>query len=314
MKYERLENTFFEEGTLQEVFGDNYDRFKFPGNIARVTAGQGGEVLLISGSEKKVLIDCGMAYCGKQMAVNVVRLTNRLDYVLLSHSHYDHIGALPYIRERFPEVVVCGSAKCASIITRDSARELMVQLGEEARDLYMPGSEAEIRVDGLNIDRVLADGDLIELGDGQTITAYETLGHTDCSLSFFLEPERVLFASESTGILEGPEYVHTPCLKCFSDSLESSQRCRELSPAHICLPHFGMLPPVLLDRYFDMFDDEVERKLEFVRTMKDDGLTESQMLERYLKRYWTPEKEIEQPYEAFVVNAGHILKALLREL
>ncbi len=209
MKYDRLEKYIFEEGTLQEAFGENYDRFRFPGNIDRVTAGQGGEALLISGSEKKVLIDCGMAYCGEQMAANVAHLTNRLDYVLLSHSHYDHIGALPYIRERFPEVVVCGSAKCASIIIRESARELMVQLGEEARDLYMPGSETEIRVDGLNIDRVLADGDFIELGDGQTITAYETFGHTDCSLSYFLEPERVLFASESTGILEAPNmYIH----------------------------------------------------------------------------------------------------------
>ncbi len=310
----RTENTFYKEGALQEAFGEDYDRFRFPGDIVRVTAGQGGEALLISGKDKKVLLDCGMAYCGEQMAANVAGHTDRLDYVLLSHSHYDHIGALPYIREKFPEVVVCGSAKCASILTKESARKLIVQLGEEARNTYMPESKTEIRVDGLNIDRVLADGDFIELGDGQRITAYETLGHTDCSLSYFLEPERILFASESTGILEGIDYVHTPCLKSFSDSLESSKKCRYLSPEHICLPHFGMLPQVLLDRYFDMFDDEVERKLDFVLKMKEEGLTESQMLERYLERYWTPEKEKEQPYEAFAINAGHILKALLREL
>lgn len=311
IKMPDYEKTFFEDGALQEVFGEDYDRFRFPENIVRVTAGQGGEALLITGSENTVLLDCGMAYCGEQMADNVARLTDRLDYVLLSHSHYDHVGALPYIRERFPEAVVCGSAKCAHIFTKESARALIIQLGEEAGRLYGSGSDFKIRVDGLSVDRVLDEGDCVELGNGRRIIAYETLGHTDCSLSYFLEPEKILFASESTGIIEGVERIHTPCLKSFSDALDSSAKCRSLSPAHICLPHFGMLPQVLLDRYFDMFDDEVHSKLKFVRTMKAEGLTESQMLEKYLERYWTPAKEKEQPYEAFLINAGHILKALL---
>ena len=181
---------------LFEMFGEDFDRFAFPAELEmyRVTAGHGGESFLIVGSEKTALYDCGMAYCGESTAENIVQaiayLNRRgdgrhyeLDYILLSHSHYDHIGALPYILDRFPGAVVCASSKCQSILKRENARKLIRQLGEEARDLYIPDSGKEIRTDHFRVDRVLADGDSIDLGDA-TVTAYETKGHTDCSLSY----------------------------------------------------------------------------------------------------------------------------------
>ena len=295
------------------TFGSEFNRFGFPCEITRVTAGHGGEALLIKGSEKTALLDCGMAYCGNETAENLSRETERLDYILLSHSHYDHIGGLPYIKDVFPDAVVCGSGKCAEIIEKPNARKLMEELGNEAGMLYTPEKDVTIRTDGLHVDLILHDGDAICLGD-KTITAYETKGHTDCSLSYMLEPVRLLFTSESTGILEGEDYVHTPILKSFSDAFISLEKCRKLEPAYLCLPHFGMLPAYYNDTFFDKFEEECKSKMDFVRNMLSEGLSEDEMLERYLKKYWTPAKEEEQPYEAFAINSGHILKALLREI
>ena len=75
---------------------DSYDRFAYPDDIVRVTAGFGGEALLVFGSEKTALYDCGMAYCHDQLLKNIsaalqARGRERLDYVLLSHTHYDHL-------------------------------------------------------------------------------------------------------------------------------------------------------------------------------------------------------------------------------
>ena len=91
---------------LYERFGEDFDRFRFPADIFRVTSGRGGEALLIIGSEKTALYDCGMAYCGAHTADNIAEVLKQLkaqgridsiqlDYILLSHSHYDHIGGLP---------------------------------------------------------------------------------------------------------------------------------------------------------------------------------------------------------------------------
>ena len=298
---------------LFNTFGEEFDRFVFPADICRVTAGHGGESFLIIGSEKTALYDCGMAYCGPKTAENIAIETERLDYIILSHSHYDHVGGLPYIRERFPEAVVFGSEKCSSILGRENARNLIRELGEEAKQLYTPESGTPVRTDNLSVDRILKDGDRISLG-AETITAYETKGHTDCSLSFYLEPAGILFTSESTGILEGEDYVHTPSLKSFPDSIESSYKCEELQPKYICLPHFGMIPQYYNERYFREFRKECKSKEVFVRSMLADGLTYEEMLARYVRRYWTPAKELEQPVEAFEINSGHILNALLRAI
>ena len=310
---------------LFDVF-EGYDRFAFPGPIYRVTGGHGGEALLICGSEKTALLDCGMAYCAENTLQN---LMNRLaalgrekpDYILLSHSHYDHIGALPWIREAFPGSIVCGSQHCADILQRPGAHALMKELGEHALQLYEPGSTKQIRVDRLGVDRVLRDGDCISLGR-ETITAFETKGHTDCSMSYLLEPLSLLFTSESTGIIEGrPEgtidgrgYIHTPVLKDFHDALQSAEKCRGLHAKHICLPHFGMVPQEMLAEYWDDFATECESKMDFVRKMRDGGLDEETMLARYADRYWTGVKQMEQPKEAFLLNSKHILKALIKEI
>ena len=46
---------------------EGYDRFAFPEGITRVTAGTGGEALLIDKYGKTALLDCGQAFCGKDM-------------------------------------------------------------------------------------------------------------------------------------------------------------------------------------------------------------------------------------------------------
>ncbi|MBQ6371096.1 MAG: MBL fold metallo-hydrolase [Firmicutes bacterium] len=310
---------------LFEIF-EGYDRFAFPGPIYRITGGHGGEALLICGSDKTALYDCGMAYCAEVTLQNLVnRLASlgrdRLDYILLSHSHYDHIGALPWIREAFPGAQVCGSQHCADILKRPGAHDLMKELGEHALQLYEPGSTKEIRVDNLGVDRVLRDGDSISLGK-ETITAYETKGHTDCSMSYLLEPVSLLFTSESTGIIEGrPEgtpdgrgYIHTPVLKDFHDALLSAEKCRHLNARHLALPHFGMVPEDLLGGYWDDFAAECESKMDFVRKLRDGGLDEETMLQRYADRYWTGYKQMEQPKEAFMLNSKYILRALQKEI
>ena len=301
---------------------EGHDRFAFPGPLCRVTGGQGGEAILIVGNDKTVLIDCGMAYAGPVTVENLRKVLGRfnraLDYILLSHSHYDHIGALPFIRKAYPRAEVMGSSHCARVLEREGARNLMKELGETARDLYAPGSTVEIETEGLYADRVLDDGSHLcigtEEGRNLNIIAMETPGHTDCSMSFLLEPMGLLFASESTGIPEGDDYIHTPCLKSFMQSLDSVEKCRRTGAEHLCIPHYGMLPASYVRRYWDMFNEECASKTRFALDMKRCGLSEEEMLAEYIDRYWDPAKEAEQPKAAFDLNSGYILKSLLKEL
>ncbi len=301
---------------LFDVFGESHDRFAFPANIHRVTSGNGGETFLIIGSEKTALYDCGMAYCGKATVANIKQKLaeqnrKQLDFVFLSHSHYDHIGALPYIRQAFPETCVYGGEKAQSVLQRPNARKLIQELGTSARDLFLPGSREEISVDGLGVDIVLHDGDAVSLGK-EKIIALETKGHTDCSMSYAFEPARLLFASESTGMLEIGETVHTPFLKSYHDAVSSMEKCMAYQADYLCLPHFGLLPQDFNGQYWKLLADACAEKLAFIRDMHGKGLSEEEMLAHYVDKYWDVRMEEIQPKDAFLINSKAIIKAFLK--
>ncbi len=297
---------------LFENFKD-HDRLNFPEPIYRVTAGQGGEALLIVGSEKTALIDCGMGYCWEKLLVNMeTRLGERsLDYIVLSHTHYDHIGALPYIKNRYKDAVVVGAEHGAGVLEKPNALKLIKYLGEKAGELYS-GKPIELITENMKIERIVYEGNKIELGD-RSLLVLETPGHTNCSLSFFMEPDRVLFASESTGILANPNFVHTAILKSYNDSICSGEKCKTLIAKTIILPHYGMLPVEYNDQYWEQFVKDSEHKKEFILDLYKKGLTLEEMTEEYSKKYWSELREQEQPKPAFLLNAKNIIQVIIKE-
>lgn len=284
-------------------------RFDYPEGIVNVTMGlHGGEATLIKSAEKTVLHDCGMAYCAPQIVENIKKeLEGRhLDYILVSHTHYDHIGALPYIRKAFPEATVCGSAYAKYVFTRQGALNVMKELGTAAAKLYGNGDE-EIITDGMVVDLVMNDGDKLDLGD-KYIVALETKGHTDCAMTFVLEPDSIMFTSESTGICLGPDNVSVAILKSFDESIASAEKCRNYGPKQIISPHFGVIPPVHTNHFLDTFEKKAWEEREYVVGMWNRGLTPDEMLEIAIKDIFEGGRGDEQPYEAFVSNTKVIIK------
>lgn len=289
---------------------EGHDRFAFPEGIYRVTGGDGGEAVLITKYEKSILVDCGMAYCGPQTVLNIKEILGdrTLDYVFATHSHYDHIGAMPFILDAYPDAIVFGSAKCQHVFSREGARKVIKNLGEEARD-FLSDSKIEIPVDILRIDQVVEDGEKVDIGGGEMV-CLETKGHTDCCMTFVLEPDSVMFTCESTGVLEGEHEVHAEILKSFDDAMESARKCRTYGAKYIVTPHFGLIPEYFNETFFDRFEEFSNMILKMVKGFYADGYTDEQVLDEYVKLYWSEERASEQPIEAFMANAKPMLKVL----
>ncbi len=317
MERELEENVEMEKTGLDfyDFGGRKHDRFGFPSGIHRVTAGHGGEAILVIGGEKTALLDCGMAYCGLRLVKNLKEALSgkQLDYVILSHSHYDHIGALPYVKTAYPNAIVLGAAHAAKILPKSGARELMKELGEKAKEQYDPGSSVEISTDFLSIDQVIGEGDEISLGN-RAFTVLETKGHTDCSLSFLLKPDSILFTSESTGILERLDYVHAPILKSYEDAIKSLEKCKKCKARRIVLPHFGLLPEEFNETYWELYEKELDSERADVAQLVKKGMSEEEIVQEFTHQHWTRAKSEEQPYEAFALNSRYIVKSLLKSL
>jgi uncharacterized membrane protein YkvI/glyoxylase-like metal-dependent hydrolase (beta-lactamase superfamily II) len=297
---------------------EGFDRFDYPAGIIRVTGGFGGETTLILGSEKTAILDCGMAYCGELTAENIKRalkdktnsrgIPRTLDYILLSHTHYDHVGGVPHIKSQWPMAVVCASAYADYVLRRSSALKVIQRLGEEAEKTFGTGDLSKITVKGLAVDRILSDGEVLSLGE-ESIHVLETPGHTNCSTTYVLEPAGIMFTSESTGVLEGEGCIHGAVLKSYRDARASLEKCKAYDAKRLISPHYGMVPLYYIQEYWNIFEKQIDEELIFIHSMYEQNLSENDMIQRFVDKYWEEERAQEQPIEAFLLNAKNTIKA-----
>lgn len=298
------------------------DRYDFPSAIVRVTAGEGGEALLVLGSEKTALIDCGMAYCANSLIENIRKVFHAeskeknkertLDYILATHSHYDHIGGMAAVKAAWPDAVICAGVYASNVLKRQGAIKMIQEMSNNAAMTYSGTAHVVIDYEKMQIEKVLNDGDEIVLGD-MVLKCLETPGHTNCSLSFALEPLHLLFLSESTGVVVTDDYVVSCVLKSLTDTYASIEKCKAYQAKRLIVPHYGILPESFHERFWALLENNLSEKREFVQT-RIDQLSEEEILNQFIPYFWEKQHAYAQPYEAFVENAKHEVKAVIAEI
>ena len=176
----------------------------------------------------------------------------------------------------------------------------MVELGNAAKEQF--GSKVKITADGMRVDIIMKDGDSVSLGK-EKITAFVTKGHTDCSMSYLLEPQKILFASESTGVRNGTKFMYPSILKSYDDAIESAYRMKEMDTNYIIGPHYGVVSKKEKDTFFDDFIKAAKAERELIFKGIEEGLSDEEILERHKQEYWSKERSYNQPYPAYKLNA-----------
>ncbi|MBK8590973.1 MAG: MBL fold metallo-hydrolase [Sandaracinaceae bacterium] len=91
-----------------------------PGTLRFIPLGGLGEIgmncMVIECEGRAVVLDCGVTFPSKEPGVDIIHpdfgyietIRDRLDAVLITHAHEDHIGALPFLLPLIPGVPVYG--------------------------------------------------------------------------------------------------------------------------------------------------------------------------------------------------------------
>jgi len=87
---------------------------------------------LILGSDRTALVDTGTGFQIGPYIENIERVLDGrpLDYVFITHRHYDHVGGLPAIISKFsPSAVYAGAADAEPLRAGDSESTLGTKFG-----------------------------------------------------------------------------------------------------------------------------------------------------------------------------------------
>ena len=88
--------------------------------ITDVRAHPGDSAFLVDDGVTSVLYDTGFAFTGYAIADNIRKVLGerQLDYIFLTHSHYDHALGSAYICARYPDVKVVAGEYAVKIFAK----------------------------------------------------------------------------------------------------------------------------------------------------------------------------------------------------
>jgi hydroxyacylglutathione hydrolase len=160
----------------------------------RIPAGEGRFIersvhaFLVAGKEA-CLIDAGVAATTGPLLAMVSetgRNPGEVSTLVLTHSHPDHLGGALAI-QRVTECIVAA---------HPSERAWIEDPALQARERPVPGFSALVG-GPVTVDRLLADGDRVGIGEDRYLTVVHTPGHSPGSISLFLGDEGVLFTGDA---------------------------------------------------------------------------------------------------------------------
>ena len=227
---------------VQRVIAKNPSKFTYLGT---------GTYLV--GDEEVAVIDPGPAIPAHQEALAAALEGRRVTAILVTHCHSDHSPLAAWLRETTGAPTVAFgphllNANWVEDDTPDAPDEEELAAAKAAEETGEAKVEESLDLDFTPDIRVVT-GDVAAAGDGWTLEAVHTPGHTSNHTCFWLREQRALFTGDH--IMGWSTTVITPPDGNMRDYFASLERARALQPASLWPTHGA--PVTDVEPFIDAF-------------------------------------------------------------
>ena len=282
--------------------------------VTDVRAVPGDCAFLLDDGKTAVLYDTGFGFTGCQIAENIQKVlgSRSLDYILLTHSHYDHVLATPYITRVYPNAKVIAGEYVAQIFQRPTAKAVMRELDRKAAVKHEMADYEDL-IDHLNVDITVKDGERIRCGD----FVFEVIalpGHTKCSMGFYLPEHKLLLGSETLGVYFGNNTYLPFYLVGYQLTLDAFEKVRKLEIEKFLLPHYGVVDRKEAQVYLKNSEATTRENAQTMLSMLQDGKTKDEILVFLEARDYRDNVKPTYPIDAFHLNTSIMIEQIRKEL
>lgn len=162
---------------------------------------------------------------------------SKLKYILLTHGHFDHVGGVKSLKDRYCDAQVCISKDEIKLLNDDSLNGAKLH---------------HLNFDSFDVDVELSDGDTIMLGDDE-IRFITTPGHTVGSGCYitgnWLFSGDTLFC-QSIGRTDFPTSNH-------SDMMKSLKKIKDLDGFYVVYPGHDVFSTLDAEKQYNPYMKQV---------------------------------------------------------
>jgi 2-aminobenzoylacetyl-CoA thioesterase len=125
---------------------------------------------------------------------------NEIKYIVIPHPHFDHCGAVPYLKRKYPQAKVLASEAAKTILAKPKVVEyieLVNLLMIEAYGLKEHYDKLNLKIDAIPVDEAVNNSTEIDLGNGLKVHFIESPGHSPGDVAVYIPALKALFPSDA---------------------------------------------------------------------------------------------------------------------
>ena len=256
-------------------------------------------IYLVKGDRFSVLVEAGLSVTAPQVVAQLMQLEidpSSLKYLILTHTHADHVMGAPLIKKAYPNIKIAGVSEAGDLLSRKKIIDFFT--GEDAytsnrlvafKAVDVPTPPRPLPP--FSVERIVSPGDILDLG-GLSLHVLDAPGHCRGGIALWEPREKTLFCSDYLGFrLTSGRFVSNFYVD-FDEYCRTFETLSGLDPDLLCPGHCGVFGGEDATR----FVAESKRELEWIsryvaqRAQSPDQLAEAE--EELFQRYYIKESTI----------------------
>jgi glyoxylase-like metal-dependent hydrolase (beta-lactamase superfamily II) len=200
-------------------------------------------VYLLDGGDEAMIINGGLRYIVPEVLRQFDEFglnEEKISKLLILHSHFDHVGIVPFFKRRHPDLEIYASGRAWKILGMQDAIDTINEFSRRVTEKMgmaerCTGYDVNWRNDVSGV--AVSEGDGISVGDTE-LHILETPGHSSCHISAYAPQLKVLFPSDGGGVPH-KETIIPAGNSNYTQFQHSLERLKDLEFDYLCADHYG---------------------------------------------------------------------------
>jgi 2-aminobenzoylacetyl-CoA thioesterase len=273
-------------------------------------------IYLVKGDRFSVLVEAGLSITAPQVIDQLKTLEidpSSLKYLIITHTHADHVMGAPLIKKTFPQIKITGVSKAGDLLMRKKILDFFTR-----EDAYTSNRLLNFKAVGPNtpqttslpfaVEQIVSPRSILDPG-GLTLQILDAPGHCRGGIALWEPDEKMLFCSDSLGFHLPPEKFVSNFYVDYDDYQKTFETLCALEPRWICPGHCGAYGGKDAEQFIAGSRRELDWITDYVTTRAQSPEALTKAAEVLFKRYFIDEATIFSPK-----NTKYCVELLIRRI